>query len=247
MNIDNINEFKKNKNNKVILIQGAMDIEVQYIINLLKDKKFTQIAEYEFYEGTINNIKIVVSKTLVGTINSTTATSIGIANFNPDIIINQGIAGAHKEDLHVGDIVIGEKCCNINSYKMPIKRKGEGSNPFEWELNKRAKDIQHADLKLVDVVEKNIISNTKNKIYRGILGSGDVFNREYDRIVWINATFNNLCEDMESIGTYSVCNKFKVPCIGIRIISNNELLLEELDKEQAIELQRLLINILNKL
>lgn len=237
----------KLENNKVILIQGAMDIEVQYIINLLKNKRLTQIAEYEFYEGTINNIKIVVSKTLVGTINSTIATSIGIEKFNPDIVINQGIAGAHKENLHVGDIVIGEKCCNINSYKMPIKSKGKGSNPFEWELNKRAKDIQHANLKLVDIIEKSLISNTKNKIYRGILGSGDVFNREYDRIVWIHDTFNNLCEDMESIGTYSVCNKFKVPCIGIRIISNNELLLEELDKEQAIELQQILINILYKL
>lgn len=247
MNIDNINKLEKNTDSKVILIQGATDIEVQYIVNLLKDKRFTQIAEYEFYEGTINNIKIVVSKTLVGTINATMATIIGIENFNPDIVINQGIAGAHREDLHVGNIVIGEKCCNINSYKMPIKSKGAGSNPFEWELNKRAKDIQYASLKLVDIVEKSLISNTKNKVYRGILGSGDVFNREYDRIIWINDTFNNLCEDMESIGTYSVCNKFKVPCIGIRIISNNELLLEELDKGQAIELQQILIHILNKL
>ena len=52
---------------------------------------------------------------------------------------------------------------------------------------------------------------------------------------------------MESIGTYSVCNRFKVPCIGIRIISNNELLLEKLDEEQAIKLQKIVINILNKL
>ncbi len=247
MNTSNISKLEKNSDSKIILIQGAMDIEVQYIIDLLKDKKLIQIAEYEFYEGTIDNIKIVVSKTLVGTINATIATSIGIEKFNPDIVINQGIAGAHKEDLHVGDIVIGEKCCNINSFKMPIKSKGEGSNPFEWELNKRAKDIQQANLKLVDLVEKSLISNTKNKIYRGILGSGDVFNREYDRISWINNTFNNLSEDMESIGTYSVCNKFKVPCIGIRIISNNELLLEDFDTEQAIELQQTLINILNQL
>lgn len=231
----------------VVLIQGAMDIEVQYIINLLKNKRLTQIAGYEFYEGTINNIKIVVSKTLIGTINATMATSIGITNFNPDIVINQGIAGAHRKDLHVGDIIIGEKCCNINSYSIPIKSRGEGSNPFEWKPNKRAQDILQANLKLVDIVEKSLISNTQNKIYRGILGSGDVFNREYDRIVWIHNTSNNLCEDMESIGTYSVCNKFKVPCIGIRIISNNELLLEKLDEEQAIELQKIVINILNKL
>ena len=42
--------MEKLGNNKVILIQGAMDIEVQYIIHLLKDRKLTQIAGYEFYE-----------------------------------------------------------------------------------------------------------------------------------------------------------------------------------------------------
>lgn len=230
--------------NKTILIQGALDIELQYIINSLNNKRHIKISEYEFYEGTIDNIRIVVSKTLVGTINATTATCIGIINFNPNIVINQGIAGSHTERLHIGDIIIGEKCCNINAYKMPLKNKGEGSNPFEWELNKRAKDIQYADLQLVNILEKSFISSNKKQVYKGTLGSGDVFNREYDRIVWINTIFNNLCEDMESIGVYSVCNKFNIPCVGIRIISNNELLQEELDKEQAIELQKLLISVL---
>lgn len=233
--------------NKVILIQGATNKEVHYIIEVLKDKKCTQIAGYEFYEGTIDNIKVVVSETLVGTINATIATIIGIKEFKPSMVINQGIAGAHRKDLHIGDIVLGEKCCNINYYKMPLKGEGEGSNPFEWEMNKRVREPELADSKLVDTVEKILSETTNNKIYRGILGSGDVFNREYDRIVWINKTFNNSCEDMESIGTYTVCNKFGVPCIGIRIISNNELNKEEIDKSMALELQKIIIGILNKL
>lgn len=49
---------------------------------------------------------------------------------------------------------------------------------------------------------------------------------------------------MESIGTYSVCKQFQIPCIGIRIISNNELINEQLDKEQAITLQKLFIEFL---
>lgn len=230
---------------KVILIQGAMDIEVNYFINLLENKKFTKFAEYEFYEGTINNTKIIVSKTLIGTINATMATTIGIIKFKPNIVINQGIAGAHKKNLHIGDIILGEKCCNINSYKMPTKNEGEGSNPFEWELDKRAKEIKYADPKLINFFERRLNSITKNEIYKGTLGSGDVFNKEYDRIVWLTNTFDNLSEDMESIGTYSVCDKFNIPCIGIRIISNNELLLEKLNKEKAIELQKMLINILS--
>ena len=82
------------------------------------------------------------------------------------------------------------------------------------------------------------------EFYTGILGSGDVFNREYDRIMWLQNQFHNLSEDMESIGTYCVCNQFQVPCIGIRIISNNELTNEKLDKEQAIRLQKLFIEFL---
>ena len=230
--------------NKVILIQGAMDIEVNYFISILENKKFTRIAGYDFYEGTINDTKVIISKTLIGTINVTTATTIGIINFKPNIVINQGIAGAHRENLHIGDIILGEKCCNINSYEMPVKNKGEGSNPFEWNLSKYAKDVKYANSELINFFEKKLSFTTDNKIYKGILGSGDVFSREYDRIVWITNTFDNLSEDMESIGVYSVCDKFNIHCVGIRIISNNELLLEKLNEEKAIELQKILTNIL---
>lgn len=233
--------------NKVILIQGALDIEIECYLKQLENKKDRVIAGYEFYEGNIKGIEVVISKTLVGTINSTIATTIGITNYNPDIVINQGIAGSHRIDLHIGDIVIGEKCCNINAYKMPIKAKGEGSNPFEWEPNKRAKDIQNADIKLVNILEEKLKTNSSKKIYKGILGSGDIHSREIDRIVWINNIFENYSEDMESIGTYSACNKFNIPCVGIRIISNNDMLSEKLDKTKATELQIILIDILNDL
>lgn len=229
---------------KVILIQGAMNIEIEYLINQLKEKEKIAIAEYEFYKGTISNKTIIISKTLIGTINATIATSIGISRFKPDVIINQGIAGAHKKDIHIGDIVIGEKCCNINSYSMPTKSENEGTNPFEWEPDKRAKQVQNADDNLLKCVKEKLFLNYKRKVFIGTLGSGDVFNREIDRINWINNTFGNLCEDMESIGIYTTCNKYKIPCIGIRIISNNEITGEEFDEAQAIHLQKLLIEVL---
>lgn len=128
---------------------------------------------------------------------------------------------------------------------MPIKDIREGSNPFEWVPNKRAKDIQIADIKLVNIIEENLKANSCKQIYKGTLGSGDVHNREIDRIVWINNIFKNCSEDMESIGTYSTCSKFNIPCVGIRIISNNDILLEKLDMTKATELQIILIDILN--
>ncbi len=230
---------------KVILIQGALDIEIEYIIANLQDVKTKYIAGYEFYEGQVNHNKIIVSKTLVGAISTTIATCIGIINFHPNIVINQGIAGAYQEDLRIGDIVIGEKCCNINAYKTSTKKKGEGFNPLEWTPNKRALDIQSANPELVETIERGFRIHSKKRIYKGILGSGDASNKEYDRIVWIHEIFHNLCEDMESIGTYTACNKWDIPCIGIRIISNNELISEEINKSIALELQKDLMEIIN--
>ncbi len=228
---------------KTILIQGAMDIEIEYFIDKLEKKEKQTIAGYEFYTGYIHTSKIIISKTLVGVVNSTTATTIAIMTFRPDIVINQGIAGAHKSNIHIGDIIIGEKCCNINAFSMPTKEEGHSSNPFEWETNKRGEEIQIGDKKLVKVIKGFFETNCENTIYTGTLGSGDVFNREYDRIMWLQNRFHHLSEDMESIGTYCVCNQFEIPCVGIRIISNNELTNEKLDKEQAIRLQELFIKL----
>ena len=228
---------------KTILIQGAMDIEIEYFIDKLEKKEKQTIAGYEFYTGYIHTSKIIISKTLVGVVNSTTATTIAIMTFRPDIVINQGIAGAHKSSIHIGDIIIGEKCCNINAFSMPTKEEGHSSNPFEWETNKRGEEIQIGDKKLVKVIKGFFETNCENTIYTGTLGSGDVFNREYDRIMWLQNRFHHLSEDMESIGTYCVCNQFEIPCVGIRIISNNELTNEKLNKEQASRLQELFIKL----
>lgn len=231
--------------NKTILIQGAMDIEIETIIKNLDDMAKINISDFEFYTGKINNYKIIVSKTLIGEINSSIATTLGITKFTPDLVINQGIAGAHKEYIHTGDIIIGKYCQNINTYSMPEKKLNEGSNPFEWKLSKRSKAIE-TNIELVKKFEEFFINNYENKIYTGVLGSGDVFNREIDRINWISNNFNTLSEDMESIATYETCHKLNIPCIGIRIISNNEIIKEPLDETQAIVLQNLIISLLKK-
>lgn len=135
-----------------ILIQGALDIEVEYFLSKMENKKQENFVGFEFYTGSINGVNVVISKTLIGVVNSTLATTIGIYNFHPSLVINQGIAGAHRKTIHVGDVIIGKKCCNVNSYIMPVKDKGMGSNPFEWELNLRAKDVKSSDTVLVDII-----------------------------------------------------------------------------------------------
>lgn len=214
------------KNNQPIVIQGAMEMEINELIKLANIEKEENINGFKFYIGKINTYPVIIAETQIGIINVSISTLIAIQKYNPIAIINQGIAGAHIDYIHRNDIVIGEKSVNINAFITGIKSKGEGSNPFEWQFDTRAVEIKGAE-KLIDVAKN--MKDTKYNLFYGILGGGDIFNREVDRIKWIQEKKNTLCEDNESIAVYTICDRFNIPCIGFRTITNNEVTQTEED------------------
>lgn len=229
---------------KPIIIQGAMDIELNYILEKLESKEEKIIAGYIFFEGTINSYPVIVMKTYKGVINAAISTTVAIKEFNPCIIINQGMAGSHLDYINIKDIIIGKGCININAFSMPVKSLGEGSLPFDWEYNKRAKNVIYSDKKLLEIAEN--IEYTESKKYIGIIGSGDIHNREIDRINWIRKKQNTICEEQEGIGVYEACLRFSVPCIGIRVISNNEIIEKDFDESVNIFSQKFVIKFVKK-
>ena len=204
---------------KPIIIQGAMDIELELLLQKMDFEKEEVIDNCKFYFGRLNNYPIILSLTQVGVVNACMATMVAIQRFNPLMIINQGLAGAHVDYIHRNNIVIGEKCININAYITGIKNKNEGSNSLDWEFTSRVTEYD-ADRGLVDVA--NRLKDGNYNLFFGTLGSGDIFNREVDRIEWIHNKAKTLCEDNESIAVYQLCNYYNVKCIGIRVITNNE-------------------------
>lgn len=214
------------ENRPPIIIQGAMEMEIEELLKVVNVKKEENMNGFKFYIGQINEYPVIISETQVGIINASMATLIAIQQYNPIVIINQGIAGAHVDYIHRNDIVVGEKSVNINAFITGIKNKNEGSNPFEWQFDTRSVEIKGTQ-SLIDVA-KNMNDVTYNLFY-GILGGGDIFDREVDRIKWIQEKKNTLCEDNESIAVYTICDRFNVPCIGFRTITNNEVTQTEKD------------------
>lgn len=232
---------------KPILIQGAENSEINYFLKKLKNKKEIEIATFKFWTGDIDNYPVVISRTKVGEVNSALATSVAITNFDPACIINQGTAGAHARDLHTGDIVVGEKYFNLNNFMIEPRKSGEGSHINGWKLKKYISDD---DLDISNKADKNLINNAKNvsnnyekgKVVFGTIGSGDIWNREIDRIDYLHNNYGTLCEEMETAGVYNTANSFGVPVIGIRIISNNEILGEEYKPEVSTDCQEFVEN-----
>lgn len=77
--------------------------------------------------------------------------------------------------------------------------------------------------------------------------AGDVWNKEADRIFYLNQRYGILCEDMESISVYTIANLYNIPVIGIKVISNNEILKEEYCKEAGIESQKFTENLIENI
>lgn len=225
-----------------LLIQGAMHVETELLSEALEERSEQSIGGYSFVRGRLGAQEIVVSRTGIGTIHCAAATALGIAQFRSAAVINQGLAGAHREDLHVGDIVIGESCAAIHDLKMPRRGRGEGCDPFAWELHRHKDDAPPLILCRADPGLTAFFAGMpyEGRKVVGRLGSGDVFNREYDRILWLRARAGEDCEDMESIAAYQVCGQLGVPCIGVRIISNNELTGEAYERTVGLRLQQFL-------
>ena len=205
---------------KTILIQGAMMSEIEQLIENLPSGQKINHHGYFFFITKLNGVQIIISQTKIGIIHACIATQLAIEKYSPDIIINQGTAGAHIRDLTVGDIIIGETAVYLNDIRTPTRKKGKGSNALEWLPGDSGSFVISTDPSLVKFAAKIPYDG---RIFSGRLGSGDLFSKETDRIDLLHSQLGEISEDMESAAVYKVCHTFNVPVVGIRVISNNEI------------------------
>ncbi|MBQ0083230.1 MAG: 5'-methylthioadenosine/S-adenosylhomocysteine nucleosidase [Clostridiales bacterium] len=214
---------------KPIMFLCPMDCELSAILSALENPKKENIGCYEYYSGTLCGTPAVAVKTQIGSVNCAAALNIGIMKFSPSYVILQGTAGAHSKDLHRGDIVIAKSIVPIAAYVSSERKKGEGISPDNWffcgalelkknELSGRSELL--CDSGLIDTAAA--LPYTAGKKVIGVIGSGDVWNKELDMIEYLNRRFGTLCEEMEGFAAAQICAQYNIPFADIRVISNNE-------------------------
>lgn len=236
-----------------ILIVGAMNPEVNYLIEKIEKRTQTQISAYSFYEGVINDYPVVLVKTGIGLVNASSAVTIAIEKYNPILILNEGTAGGITVNRHKEDIIVGTEVFNINSYKTPYKELGEGSDSRDWEFMMFTdggidqKTIFKSDGKLAEIAYsmKDVYKN--GNVYTGVIGSGDVWNREKDKLKYLDEKHNVSCEDMESIAIYTVAKNYNIPVLAIKIMSDNELLGEDYEPQVGLYCQEFVYEVILKI
>lgn len=194
----------------MIGIIGAMDIETDGIKHSMTETETKNISSIEFVKGKICGKDAVCAMCNPGKVNAALCAQIMILTYNPDIIINSGVAGSLDTELDVLSVVIGEKCVqhdyDLTALGSPLGMI-DGVNTVYFECNKNAVDVLGS-----------ICSSENCKT--GIIATGDQFISGEKSKNRIRDNFGAIACDMEGGAIAHVCMTNDVPFAALRVISD---------------------------
>ncbi|MCY6369380.1 5'-methylthioadenosine/S-adenosylhomocysteine nucleosidase [Clostridium ganghwense] len=243
---------KNEEGSRPIVIQGAMDVETENMVKQLKNVEEITYGGWKFWKGTIDEFPVVVAKTEIGMTNAAASTLLAIEKFNPRAIINQGTSGGHDPALHRCDIVIGKKAVNFGSFRSEHSDYGQGIHSENWipmdinvNVNGEMKEVKEfeGDAQLIKAAKSVANVYNKGKVVEGVIGSADQWNRELDRIKWINEKYGTSVEEMETASAAQIAKTYNVPFLGIRILSNSEVHNEDYDRNSGEYCQQFVVEV----
>lgn len=213
-----------------VLVQGAEKLEVGEIVKALKDPKKIEIGVFSFWVGMIGSHKVAVSLNGQGLLNCTTASIIGIEEFSPKLIVNQGTSGAQVPYLTLHDIIVGKRSLDYGNFVTPVRAAGEGSAPLAWTpVPQSLRDLKTGQLVAYptgfegDAACIAVAMRTRNqmgRVFPGVIGSAHEINLELDRVQWSHRTFGMDVEEMESGHVAALAHAYGIRYIAFRVVSD---------------------------
>ena len=151
----------------------------------------------EITKESFPNSEILISG--VGMVNTTFSLTKQLSQNSYDLVINIGVAGAFNNDLKIGDVVEVVE----DSFSEIGFENGVGFSEFtDFEITNTFKVKGKTNLQKVKGITVNTVHGNEASIVKIV-----------DRL-------NPDVESMEGAACFMVCEKFNIPCMQIRAISN---------------------------
>lgn len=199
---------------KCVGIIGAMEQEVARLKEVMENVKITTRAGMDFYEGVLEDRKVVVVQSGIGKVNAGMCTQILADLFQVEAVINTGIAGSLNNDINIGDIVLSTDVLHhdmdATGFGYPL-----GQIPRMEVLS------FEADKKLIELADKackKVLPEIGTHI--GRIVSGDQFISDKTVKERISSNFDGYCTEMEGAAIAQAAYLNKVPFVILRAISD---------------------------
>jgi adenosylhomocysteine nucleosidase len=219
-----------------VALVAAMESELRHALERISARTAEKIGPYTVHRGSLHGRKVVAMASGIGMVNAAAATAVLLASERPEFVLNFGCAGAHRNDIHPGDVVIGEGVvAHLSLTILPTGEERYAGFRFQVDDDTILTDVIPADRVLFDLAASIGRDWTPDswpwarsdsptvKVHTGIIASADCWTQDPIRIGGLHDLHGSLCEDMEAAAVAQVCAIFKTPMLAIKDISNNEL------------------------
>jgi adenosylhomocysteine nucleosidase len=197
-----------------------MEDEVTLLRDSIEDVKPEGLAGFDFYSGKLEKRSVVLLRCGIGKVNAAVGCTLLITRFHPDFVINTGSAGGIDPALNFGDAIISN---GLLYHDVDLGAFGyePGQLPHLPAVFTVPEGlIRQAELAIEQLKREAILSAEFNSV-RGLIGSGDVFMHDPERIAGVRRLFPNLrAVEMEGAAIAHTCRLFSVPALIIRALSD---------------------------
>lgn len=198
----------------MIGIIGAMDEEVEQIVEAMDSERTEEKAGMTFHCGQLGGKDIVVVRSGIGKVNAAACTQILCDDFHIDAVVNTGIAGSLDAAIDIGDVVLSSD----------VLHHDVDATGFGYALGQipRMDTLAfQADKVMLDTAKKcceGVLANVTAHVGRVV--SGDQFISDKDVKKRICSNFSGLCTEMEGAAIAQTAYINQVPFLIIRAISD---------------------------
>ncbi|WP_019585517.1 5'-methylthioadenosine/adenosylhomocysteine nucleosidase [Deinococcus apachensis] len=195
----------------MLAIMGAMDEEIELLLESLQGREDLARPGVTLYRGTLDGVPVLLTQGGIGKVNAA-MTATYLLQEGASRVIFTGVAGGVHPDLRVGDIVVSSDLVQ-HDVDVTALNYALGTIPGEtptWAADEALRTVALEAAGEVEGVQ----------VLEGRVASGDQFiaSREGARRLW--ETFGAACAEMEGAAVAQVCAKAGVPFVVIRSVSD---------------------------
>jgi adenosylhomocysteine nucleosidase len=216
-----------------VVVICAMDSEATHLRERLERPQEHPIHVWRRTTGWIGSVPVEIVVSGIGLINAAATTSALCIGQRPRAIMNYGCSGAHRSDIHCGDVVLANRV--VHHSAVIIQPDGaERYQGFRYDING---ETMMTEAILPDPELFNLASEAAGRtplpawpgvdhdpvVHVGAVGSADIWTQHGERIHTLHKLHGSLCEEMEAAAVGQVAAIFGVPFLAVKDISNNEL------------------------
>jgi adenosylhomocysteine nucleosidase len=217
----------------MLAIVSAMPEEIAGVLAALTDVSVEEHGRRQFHTGLLHGNEAVVVFSRWGKVAAAVTVTQLLASYRITRLIFGGVAGAARQGLAIGDIVVGSELLQHDMdasplyprYEVPLL--GKASFAVDPVLRERLVSAARAflthDLEArIPVQERDFFQITRPKVIEGLIASGDKFFASAAEVKELQQRLPQVCcVEMEGAAVAQVCDEYAIPYAVIRTISDS--------------------------